>query len=65
MAKGGELGCRAHLGRLGHDFSPQPLLRYSFFEIECPIDIFGVAGKREGWLKGIQVSDSDAQSAPL
>ena len=36
MAKGGELGCRAHLGRLGHDFFPEPLLRYSFIEIECP-----------------------------
>jgi hypothetical protein len=35
MATGGELGCRAHLGRFGHDFSPQPLFRYSVFMIEC------------------------------
>ena len=47
MAKGGELGCRAHLGRLGHDFSPEPILRYSFIEIECPIWDFCVAGKKE------------------
>jgi hypothetical protein len=30
------LWCRAHLGTLGQDFSPEPLLRYSFIEIECP-----------------------------
>ena len=40
MAKGGEQGCLAHLGSPGHDFSPEPLLRYSFIEIECPIEIF-------------------------
>jgi len=37
MAKGGELGCLAHLGSPGHDFSPRPLLCYSFVEIERPI----------------------------
>jgi hypothetical protein len=26
----------AHLGSLGQDFSPEPLLRYSFIEIERP-----------------------------
>ena len=65
MAKGGELGCRAHLGRLGRDFSPEPLLRYSFIEIECPIWDFCVEGKKEGGQKTVQVSDSDAQRAPL
>ena len=47
MATGGELGCRAHLGRLGHDFSTRPLFRYSFFEIERPIEILAGEWKED------------------
>ena len=49
MAKGGELGCLAHFGTHGHDFSPRPLFRYSFLIIECQIRIFeGVKDKKRG-----------------
>ena len=53
MAKGGEQGCRAHLGTPGHDFSLQPLFRYSFLMIERQIEILaGVEEKQRGWNGG-------------
>jgi len=34
-------------GRLGHDFSPQPLFCYSFLMIECPIEILAGEWKED------------------
>jgi hypothetical protein len=45
-------------GSLGHDFSPEPLLRYSFIEIECPIEIFAWRQKeRDGrkWFRLVKL----------
>ena len=42
----------AHLGRLGHDFPPQPLFRYSFLMIECQIEILAGVKEKRGGRKG-------------